>query len=82
MHTEIVLTHNQPLTHIHTHTKTHSYTRAHTHTHNHTQISYSIGIAEPLSIYIDTFGTSSKTNKELLQIVYKNFDLRPGMIIK
>ena len=46
------------------------------------QISYSIGIAEPLAIYIDTYGTSSKSNKELLKIVKKNFDLRPGMIIK
>lgn len=46
------------------------------------QISYSIGIAEPLSLYVDTYGTGSKSNKELLEIVKKNFDLRPGMIIK
>ena len=46
------------------------------------QISYSIGIAEPLAIYIDTYGTGKKSNKELLEIVNKNFDLRPGMIIK
>lgn len=46
------------------------------------QISYSIGIAEPLAVYIDTYGTGSMSNKELLEIVKKNFDLRPGMIIK
>ena len=46
------------------------------------QISYSIGIAEPLSIYIDTYGSGVRSNKELLAIVKKNFDLRPGMIIK
>ncbi len=46
------------------------------------QISYAIAIAEPLSIYIDTYGTGKKTNKELLEIIKKNFDLRPGAIIK
>ena len=40
------------------------------------------GITEPLAIHIDTFGTSKKSSKELLDIVNKNFDLRPGMIIK
>lgn len=46
------------------------------------QISYAIGVAEPLSIYLDTYGTASKSNNELLDIINKNFDLRPGMIIK
>ncbi|XP_003382634.1 PREDICTED: S-adenosylmethionine synthase 1-like [Amphimedon queenslandica] len=46
------------------------------------QISYAIGVAEPLSIYMDTYGTATKSNNELLDIVNKNFDLRPGMIIK
>lgn len=46
------------------------------------QISYAIGIAEPLSIYIDTYGTGTRPTKELLAIVNKNFDLRPGMIMK
>jgi len=46
------------------------------------QLSYAIGIAEPLSISIFTFGTSSKTPQELLEIVQKNFDLRPGVIMK
>ncbi|KFM74223.1 S-adenosylmethionine synthase isoform type-2, partial [Stegodyphus mimosarum] len=46
------------------------------------QLSYAIGIAEPLSITVLSYGTSAKTQKELLEIVMKNFDLRPGIIIK
>lgn len=46
------------------------------------QVSYSIAIAEPLSIAVFAYGTSAKTNKELLEIVKKNFDLRPGIIIR
>ncbi|CAI2738831.1 unnamed protein product [Dicrocoelium dendriticum] len=46
------------------------------------QLSYAIGIAEPLSIYLDSYGTSSVSNKELLHIVERNFDLRPGVIVK
>ncbi|GFV34495.1 s-adenosylmethionine synthase isoform type-2 [Trichonephila clavipes] len=46
------------------------------------QLSYAIGIAEPLSITVLSYGTSEKTQKELLEIVMKNFDLRPGLIIK
>jgi S-adenosylmethionine synthetase len=46
------------------------------------QVSYSIAIAEPLSIAVFAYGTSSKTNKQLLEIVKNNFDLRPGIIIR
>ena len=46
------------------------------------QISYSIGIAEPLSITIFSYGSSSKSEQELLDIVKNNFDLRPGKIVK
>jgi S-adenosylmethionine synthetase len=46
------------------------------------QLSYAIGVAEPLSIYVDTYGTSSKTSDELVQIIKNNFDLRPGVIVK
>jgi S-adenosylmethionine synthetase len=46
------------------------------------QISYAIGVAHPLSLYIDTYGTGSKSNAELHDIIEKNFDLRPGVIIK
>ncbi|KAI8825804.1 S-adenosylmethionine synthetase [Fimicolochytrium jonesii] len=46
------------------------------------QLSYAIGVAEPTSIFVDTFGTGKKTNSELLQIIKNNFDLRPGVIVK
>ncbi|XP_015789065.1 S-adenosylmethionine synthase [Tetranychus urticae] len=46
------------------------------------QISYAIGISEPLSVTIFSYGTSTKSSKELHDIVLKNFDLRPGIIIK
>lgn len=46
------------------------------------QVSYAIGIAEPLSITVFSYGTGKKTEDELLKIVRDNFDLRPGMIVK
>ncbi|KAK7507325.1 hypothetical protein BaRGS_00001260 [Batillaria attramentaria] len=46
------------------------------------QVSYAIGIAEPLSITVFSYGTSKKSESELLQIVRNNFDLRPGCIVK
>jgi len=46
------------------------------------QVSYAIGVAEPLSITVMDYGTSNKTQAELTEIVRKNFDLRPGKIVK
>ena len=46
------------------------------------QISYAIGISEPISININTFGTSTKTEEELVEIINKNFDLTPKGIIE
>jgi S-adenosylmethionine synthetase len=46
------------------------------------QLSYAIGVAEPLSIFVDSYGTSSLSSDELVEIVLKNFDLRPGVIVK
>jgi len=46
------------------------------------QISYAIGVAHPLSITIFSYGTSTKTEAELLEIVKNNFDLRPGKIVQ
>lgn len=46
------------------------------------QIAYAIGIKEPLSIYINTFGTSNKTEEELIKLIKNNFDLTPAGIIK
>ncbi|KAL3318324.1 S-adenosylmethionine synthase isoform type-1, partial [Cichlidogyrus casuarinus] len=45
------------------------------------QISYAIGVSEPLSIFIEHYGTATKSTKDLLDIVNKNFDLRPGIIV-
>ena len=46
------------------------------------QLSYAIGVAQPTSINIDTFGTGKKTAGELISIIRENFDLRPEGIIK
>jgi len=46
------------------------------------QVSYAIGIAEPLSISIFDYGTGKLPSDELLAIVKKNFDLRPGIIVR
>ncbi|KAF7727055.1 methionine adenosyltransferase sam2 [Apophysomyces ossiformis] len=46
------------------------------------QLSYAIGVAEPLSIFVDSYGTGSKPDAELVEIIRKNFDLRPGVIVK
>ena len=46
------------------------------------QLSYAIGISEPLSISIDTYGSGKLSNAELLKIIRENFDLRPGAIIR
>ena len=46
------------------------------------QISYAIGIPEPLSISVFSYGSTKKSEKELLEIVKKNFDLRPGKIVQ
>ena len=46
------------------------------------QVSYAIGVAEPLSVNINTYGTGTKSDEELLDIINKNFDFRPGMIAK
>ncbi|XP_044069625.1 S-adenosylmethionine synthase isoform X1 [Siniperca chuatsi] len=46
------------------------------------QVSYAIGVAQPLSISLFTYGSSQRTESELLHIVNKNFDLRPGVIVR
>ncbi|KAF7281720.1 S-adenosylmethionine Synthetase isoform X2 [Rhynchophorus ferrugineus] len=46
------------------------------------QVSYAIGVAEPLSISVFDYGTSKLNQKQLLEIVHNNFDLRPGKIVK
>ena len=45
------------------------------------EIAYGIGMIEPISICVDTFGTGTKTEEELIEIIKRNFDLTPnGMI--
>ena len=44
-------------------------------------ISYAIGVAKPLSIYVDTFGTGKVSDDKIIEIVKKVFDLRPAAII-
>ena len=46
------------------------------------QVSYAIGVAQPTSININTFGTGKLSDVKLLEIVRENFDLRPAGIIK
>lgn len=46
------------------------------------QLSYAIGVAEPLSIFVETYGTSDKSSHELVDIICKNFDMRPGVIVQ
>uniref|UniRef100_A0A8C8CS62 methionine adenosyltransferase n=1 Tax=Oncorhynchus tshawytscha TaxID=74940 RepID=A0A8C8CS62_ONCTS len=46
------------------------------------QVAYAIGVAHPLSISIFHYGTSQKSERELLDIVKRNFDLRPGVIVR
>jgi S-adenosylmethionine synthetase len=45
------------------------------------QISYAIGIAEPVSIMVNTFGTGKIPDEKILELVKKNFDMRPKAII-
>lgn len=46
------------------------------------QLSYAIGVAQPTSISVNTFGTGSLSEEELVNLVRENFDLRPAGIIK
>ncbi|XP_001629888.2 S-adenosylmethionine synthase [Nematostella vectensis] len=46
------------------------------------QLSYAIGVAEPLSISVFTYGTGYRPEEELLEVIKHNFDLRPGVIVR
>ncbi len=46
------------------------------------QLSYAIGVAKPVSILVESFGTGKVTNAELTALVQEHFDLRPGAIIE
>lgn len=46
------------------------------------QLSYAIGVAQPTSVMVDTFGTGKISDEKLVEIIRENFDLRPAGIIK
>ena len=46
------------------------------------QLAYAIGVAHPMSVRVDTFGTGKLSDEKLVEIVRENFDLRPAGIIK
>lgn len=46
------------------------------------QFSYAIGVAKPVSIYVDTFGTSVIPEEEIVDLIYNNFELTPKGIIE
>ncbi|MEE9215967.1 MAG: methionine adenosyltransferase [Anaerolineales bacterium] len=46
------------------------------------QVAYAIGVAEPLSVNVETFGTGRLADEEIVQLIDQHFDLRPGAIIR
>ena len=46
------------------------------------QLAYAIGVAQPLSIYVNTYGTGKVSDEKIVEIIRENFDLRPAAIIK
>ena len=46
------------------------------------QVAYAIGVAKPVSIMVDTWGTSKFSNEEIVELIKRNFDLRPKGIIQ
>ena len=45
------------------------------------QVSYAIGVAQPLSVFVDTYGTGKIPDKEILAKILDKFDFRPGMLM-
>jgi S-adenosylmethionine synthetase len=41
-------------------------------------VSYAIGVAQPLSVHVDTYGTGTIPDADILEAILKNFDFRPG----
>jgi S-adenosylmethionine synthetase len=46
------------------------------------QVAYAIGVARPLSLLVETFGTEKISRKAIIELVNENFDLRPGAIVR
>ena len=45
------------------------------------QLAYAIGVADPLSVNVETYGTSELSSEQLVELINAHFDLRPGAII-
>ena len=45
------------------------------------QVAYAIGVAEPVSVMVETFGTGNVTNTKMVELIKKHFDLTPRGII-
>ena len=46
------------------------------------ELAYAIGVANPVSVYVNTYGTGRVSDEKLVQIIRENFDLRPQAIIE
>jgi S-adenosylmethionine synthetase len=46
------------------------------------QLAYAIGVAHPVSVFVDTFGTGKLPDDQIAELVRKEFDLRPAAIIE
>jgi len=46
------------------------------------QLAYAIGVAKPLSLFVDSFGTGIISDREIEELIHQNFDLRPQAIIR
>src|SRR5690606_13477626 len=46
------------------------------------QVSYAIGVSKPVSIMVDTWGTSKLSNEEIVKLIERHFDLRPKGIVQ
>jgi S-adenosylmethionine synthetase len=46
------------------------------------QVSYAIGVARPLSLFVETFGTGKVSDEEIIRLIHEHFDLRPAGIIQ
>ncbi|HCF50502.1 MAG TPA: methionine adenosyltransferase, partial [Syntrophomonas sp.] len=46
------------------------------------QLAYAIGVARPVSVRVETFGTGKISDEKIIELIENNFDLRPGAIIK
>ena len=46
------------------------------------EVAYAIGVARPVSIYVNTYGTSKLSDEKIVEIINENFDLRPTRIIE